>query len=113
MTKLSFNGKTFAECAKFLNKKDKRKIGNNTELVKHERYFTIDLHFNSIVYIYSDDSIMLSTGGFWSKTTRERLNHFSPYKIFQQMGNWFIKTPEGTKNFISGMIITKDGKIFL
>lgn len=112
MAKLSFNGKTFAECDKFLNGKNKRKIGNNTELVKHKNHFTIDLHFNSIVYIYNDDSIMLTTGGFWSATTKERLNHFSPYIIYQKMGNWFMDIPEGTKSFISGMIITKDGRIF-
>lgn len=55
-------------------------------------------------------SFSLSSGGFQTPTTKNRLNHYLPpgFKVFQKNHKWFLNTPEGHIPFEDGMVINRD-----
>ena len=88
-----------------------RKLGNNTYLERHEGHLSIKFHETEIIKFSPDDSVELSSGGWKTKTTKERLNDYGPLNIWQDKGKWFVggswKEPYQSL-FYDGMKI-KDG----
>ena len=86
---------------------DKKKLANNTYLMKTD-CFVIQLHNTHIIKIYPDDTYELNTEGWQTVTTKDRLNEFSPARIYQKRGVWFVGED---KVFFDGMRISKNGEI--
>jgi len=75
---------------KELSKTRKRKLANNTYLiVRDDGGFGVRLHDTEVVIHYKD-KIVLNTDGFYTKTTKSRINEFSPFSIYQKNYQWFI-----------------------
>ena len=74
-------------------------IGNNTRLYFEsawkETHYSIRLHGNEIMQIYSDRIVPLD-GGWQTVTTKARLNEHLPqgFYVFQKNWEWFIKVIE-------------------
>jgi len=71
----------------------KRKLKNNTYIVKTgEDCYGIKFH-RTIILSFSRDGWAFHTGGYFTKTTKARLNEFMPsgYCVSQKDFTWFIE----------------------
>tara|TARA_B110000902_G_C14192459_1_gene544698 strand:- start:487 stop:945 length:459 start_codon:yes stop_codon:yes gene_type:complete len=75
---------------KELSETRKRKLGNNTYLVvRDDGGFGVRLH-NTEVVIHYEDKIVLDTGGWYSVTTKARMNEYTPFHICQKDYDWYV-----------------------
>jgi len=75
---------------KELSKTRKRKLANNTYLViRDDGGLAVRLH-NTEVVIHYKDKIILNTNGWYTNTTKARINEFSPFSVYQRNYEWFI-----------------------
>jgi len=86
-------GKSFAS---------RRKIGNNTYAIIHpDGSVTIRLHATDVVTIYPDDAVKVNSGGWRTSTTKDRINKYSPVKVYQKNHQWYF---DDGSVFVDGMI---------
>jgi hypothetical protein len=87
-----------------------RKFGAKAVKLDHNTYlsqkatgeFQVVLHQTAIITIFPNETYRLDTGGWYTVTTKERLNQFGPVRINQQKGQWFLA--DG-RSFQDGMIV--------
>ena len=84
-----------------------RKAANNTTVRLIDGGVAIRLHSTDIVTIHDDGSMILNSGGWLSVTTKERINRYTPARITQRAGVWYMA--DGSL-FYDGMIIEADGR---
>lgn len=68
-------------------------FGDNTWLCKYQdKSFKMVYHDTPIVSWFSDGSIRLNTGGFFTRTTKSRMNAFLPegFSVFQRNTKWYL-----------------------
>ena len=77
-------------------------IGNNTRLyyedpgIGHESYYSVCLHGNEILKIYSDRFVP-SDAGWKTFTTKARLNDFMPMgSVYQRNWDWYLTIGDTT-----------------
>ena len=98
MAKMLYTPKSYGDCKVLLNRKnrDELKLGNNT-WVRRGRcgdYYAIVLHNTEIVQFHEDGRIVLSNGGYETRTTKERINEFIPRGYVSQKNyNWYYEVP--------------------
>lgn len=91
--------------------KTRRKVGNNTYAeILSDGSVGITLHSTCVVRMYEDGTYKLSNGGWLTPTTKDRINKYSPYKVYQKNYTWYVskKCADGCNNlfpFYSGMVI--------
>lgn len=95
-----------------------RKVGNNTYLVRNSSVpgdsIHLKLHNTYIVTWYTDGRIELNTGGWFTVTTKARINEFiGAYGISQERGIWYLTSYCNGKHtthgvFADGLIINPD-----
>lgn len=68
--------------------KDSKKLANNTYLVRNGEDIAIRLHSTNVVTYKQDGSIVLNSGGWKTSTTKDRINNYSPIRIWQHRGIW-------------------------
>jgi hypothetical protein len=91
-------------------KRDTRKVGNNTYAeVLHDGSVGIMLHSTYVVKIHPDNSATLNTGGWHSSTTKDRMNKYSPVRVYQRKGQWYL---ENGDEYEDGMIVADNNLIF-
>lgn len=78
-----------------------RKIANNTYLIRHDNYLALRYHSTEVVKFYPDNSIVLDNGGWFTSTTKERINMAIGNKLYQSKGVWYI----GNLRYQNGMKI--------
>ena len=82
-----------------------RKLAHNTYVESdHDGSIGVRFHSTRILTFHPEGSFTVSTGGYRSVTTKQRLNALFPagYRIFQKAYAWHIDTPEGTFPFEDG-----------
>jgi hypothetical protein len=115
---MRMRGYSFSECVDLLNGKRSKVLSKNTSI---ERYSSngdifVMLHKNPIVMLKADGTIMISTCGYNSVTTRRRINQFliannSKTIIFQQKGKLYLKINNVVKNMVDGYVIMPNGDL--
>jgi hypothetical protein len=84
-----------------------KKIANNTYEISRAGVFSIRLHDTDIITI-KGDKIILSSGGYRTRTTKDRLNKYLPYgRVFQKDYEWFFQDGKNVLEFFDGMEINK------
>ena len=74
---------------------------------------TIVLHRTAIaVYDHKNQALKLNTGGWYSVTTKSRLNAIlseliTGARVFQKDFNWFLSYNNQTHDFMDGMILSQ------
>lgn len=70
-----------------------RKIANNTLVVSGGDSYAVRLHNTDVVTAYPDGSLSLNTGGWYSVTTKERINRYLPTGITlgSERGEWRLR----------------------
>jgi hypothetical protein len=70
----------------------RRKIGNNTRAeILPDGSVAIILHATPVVTIHPNDSATLRSGGWRTSTTKNRINKYSPVKVYQRNHEWFLE----------------------
>ena len=92
--------KTYAELVEYIaggRTKYSRPIANNTraQLVQYAGEGTavvIYLHWTAVVTLHADGRIVLNTGGWYTQTTKERINRFLPpeFYVAQEDDAWYL-----------------------
>jgi hypothetical protein len=74
----------------FLNAKPFRR--DNTEVVVLPNVTILKLFGNEIAYLYNDPerTLSITNRGWFTDTTKERLNGIPRVKISQQKGKWYL-----------------------
>lgn len=72
-------------------KKNSKIVANNTLKIETEEGYIIRLYDTNIIEV-KKDKIILNTGGFYTHTTKSRINEFLPAGyVFQKDWNWFYQ----------------------
>lgn len=86
--------------------KDSRKIGNNTYAeILHDGSVGILLHSTYVVKIHADNTYTLQTGGWQTSTTKDRINQYSPVRVYQRKYEWFVTIHGKEYPFMEGMVV--------
>jgi hypothetical protein len=85
----------------------RRKVGNNTYAeILQDGSIGIMLHSTYVVKIHTGDTYTMQTGGWYTVTTKDRINQYVPGRVYQADGQWYYKHPNGKKyEFIDGMVV--------
>jgi len=108
---------TYTEAKELLNtarnKANGKPIANNTRLFDRGEYIAVRLHSTDVLNIYPNGKYKVYTGGYYSTTTKERINRFSPVRVYQQSWAWYTWQPalpdEPSELFIDGAFYNSDG----
>lgn len=79
--------------ALFESARDKAKgkpIDNNTRIVKTTKGYGVKLHNTVIVDIDENNNYTINNGGWYSPTTKDRINKYSPIRVYQQKNVWYF-----------------------
>ena len=68
----------------------RRKVGNNTYLHAVDDGIAVQLHATNVVIIHPDNTYTLNTGGWYTVTTKARINDFSPARVYSDKGIWYV-----------------------
>ena len=86
---------TFQQCQDKIGNRERKKLENNTYLERiHDSAngdtvaYGVKLHDTFVVKIYPDKCV-LTTGGWQTLTTKDRLNKYGPVRITQRKGAWY------------------------
>lgn len=72
---------------------------NNTKVHTHGGSTYVTLHGTDVV-VFDQDWVKLNTGGYFSHTTKDRMNQASNqfdlgYRVYQKAYRWYVETPKG------------------
>jgi hypothetical protein len=85
---------------------NRRKVGNNTYAeILYDNSVGIMLHSTYVVKIHEDNTYTLQTGGWQTVTTKDRINQYSPVRVYQRKYEWFVKINGKEYPFIEGMVV--------
>jgi hypothetical protein len=95
-----------------LQSRNKRKLENNTYLHRIGDKIAVSLHQTDIITFLKTGEVLLTSGGWKTITTKDRLNKYAPVSIYQRDGKWFIdQEPQPHPLFVDGMKL--DNKHFV
>ena len=85
----------------------RRKVGNNTYAeILQDNSVAITLHSTDVVTIHEDGTYTLRTGGWQTVTTKDRINQYSPVRVYQRKYEWFVKINGRELPFMEGMVVS-------
>lgn len=90
------------------NKQAGKPIANNTRIIDNNDFISIKLHDTDVIRFYSGGGIVLNSGGWRTKTTKERINTYTNARISQKNNLWYMS--DGTL-FYDGVIVDDTGKV--
>lgn len=100
---------TYLSALTKLGKRDRRKIGHNTYLVRGDGYVDVVFHTTTVIRYGADGSVIYNSGGWQTKTTKECLNHWGVdrVRVYQKDTVWYVHdhTTDTIKRFYDGMRI--------
>jgi len=100
----------FAECEKLINAsrfRDDKKLEGNTHLCRiDEDTFGVKLYDTYVVKIHRNGNYTLSTGGFKTKLTKDRISSYSPVQIRQSKNVWYLNDKQP---FEDGCVVDSNG----
>jgi len=106
---------TFEDCQKLLDNRTSKKLENNTYLVPLRGDFPnvteygVRLHNTPVIRITAE-GYTLTTGGYQTATTKDRLNKYGPVAVWQRSGTWYwskrpVRAFDDAKVFQDGLVI--------
>jgi uncharacterized protein (DUF2345 family) len=97
MEKLKSTPRNYAEALEVLAGRESVRLGNNTYLVRlnGDQQIAVRLHSTYIVRFYQTGRITLHTGGYYTVTTKDRINQFISGKVYQKAHQWYLVRNRG------------------
>jgi len=69
----------------------KRKLANNTYVYRTANdEIRVRLHETEILVFRANGDFLVDVDGWWTVTTRDRINGFSPVNLWSEQGTWYI-----------------------
>jgi hypothetical protein len=85
---------------------DRRKVGNNTYAeILHDGTVAIKLHNTYVIKINPNGTYTLNSGGWQTVTTKDRINQYSPRRVYQRKYEWFVDINGKEYPFMDGMVV--------
>lgn len=85
--------KTMLDSGRTENLRNRRKLANNTYLERRDDLtIAVKLHATDVV-TFTPEGTMLNTGGWFTSTTKDRINSYSPLKVYSEKGVWYVNLP--------------------
>lgn len=94
---------TTSECRALIQSARNRAAGkplqNNTRLFERwagsdsPNAYAVRLHNTDVVTVNPDHTWTLNSGGWRTMTTRDRIESYSPVRIIQDRGEWYVRVP--------------------
>jgi hypothetical protein len=83
---------SYADCRLLWNNSRRRKLANHTYLLHSEAMddYSIRLHRTNVVHYAKDGTVTLNSGGWRTVTTKDRINRFSPLRVWSDKGVWWV-----------------------
>lgn len=89
-----------------------KKVGNNTLKIKYQDGTTaIRLHNTNIITTTPDEKTTLNTGGYFTRTTKERLSEWTSFGFQIRKGQWYIRSNGKEYIFYDGITFDKNGNL--
>lgn len=89
----------------------KRHLAGNTHFYKRDDGGYGVIYYNTEVATLYSDRTVLRTGGWWTVTTKDRIERFTPWQLFSGKGRRLAGNWDGKDYlFVEGIAITNDGK---
>jgi hypothetical protein len=104
---------TFNEAANLINRgrNGVKKLSNNTYLERvDDNTFAVRLHATNVVLIHSKGSYTLNSSGWRTVTTKARINEYSPARLYQEKGQWYLDYQGCSYVFTDGMKVNWNGQ---
>lgn len=98
--------KNFNSADRALGDKDSRVIGNNTKLVRRNpSTIVVKLHGHPVVKYKSSGRTFVSSAGYKTDTTKDRINRYTPrgVSVVQRDFEWYLKHNGDKTPFRDGM----------
>lgn len=87
----------------------RRKVGNNTYLVRRGACIAVQLHDTDVVTYFPDGRVMLNTGGWGTVTTRDRINTFAPVRMHTERGVQWVASKGKVYRYQDGIMFGPRG----
>lgn len=101
------NIRSFADVEQELGDRDRRKVGNNTYLIRRAPgEIALRLHHTDIL-TFTPDCVVYDSDGWRTVTTKARMNAWGPARIHQRDWEWYI----GDRIFWDGQVVGYDGEM--
>lgn len=91
--------------------RNSRKLANNTVAIRREHSIAVRLHQTDVVTFYADGRITLNSGGYRTRTTKDRINAYAPVNIGQRRGVWSFTFGGSEHVFADGITLYPDGSV--
>lgn len=102
----------------FMGGKDRRKLCHNTYIERHPGEYRVLYHETYIVVYRDNGDIVLSNGGWFTPTTKDRIDTLTPARVWQDKGRWYVRYPYTSWDgddpvyvFADGMVLHPDGTV--
>lgn len=98
---------SYSTAEKALGNRRSRVIGNNTELIRKGDDIAVELHGNEIIRFFSNGNVRLSSRGYETSTTKDRLNRYTPrgVSVRQRDYKWYLTRRGKEIPFEDGMTL--------
>lgn len=106
-------GLTFNKALNVLNGREQRKLCANTWLVKLNHDWIGLLYHNTYIIRWSQNGeIEVNNGGWYTSTTKERMNIFLPstLRVWSEKGEWMVRDATDYYPYANGMFF-KQGQL--
>jgi hypothetical protein len=92
---------------------NEKKLARNTYLIEnHTGVFGVRLHNTIIANLFANGEVVLNSGGYQTKTTKDRINKYSGFYVQQKKGVWSVWQGQRFIGlFRDGMRLSHDGRI--
>jgi len=95
---------SYDDCDNLLGGRDKRKLRYSVWLVRDGEDITIVHHATPIIRYRPDGAIVLDCAGYTSRSTKDNLNRYTGFSVWQDKRVWYISDDvEGKAVFADGM----------
>lgn len=99
---------SFSDADAILGNRNRKKIGHNTYLQRDGEVIEAIYHSTPIVTYFRSGRMRLETGGWYTPTTKDRLNQLTPLYITQAKNIWYLS--DGSR-FFDGIMTDDSGNV--
>lgn len=84
-------------------------------IVEYEDLTIYFYHQHPVVVKTDEGDLSISSCGYHTRTTKQRINQHLPsgFRVYQEDFEWYLSTPEETRDFKDGMTVGKEKRVVL
>lgn len=109
---IQYNIHSYHDAVAVLKSRGRKKIGNNTYLVRLSPERIGVKYHNTYIVMFEARCALYTSGGWHTYTTKDRLNQLLPngWGIYQKKYHWYLSGPDKEMHWFDGIQFL-DGKV--